>query len=134
MPAKIMPAKIMPARIMPARIMTARVVHAHVHGNDAAETLLAQARAVDARMNSAQMNFALMNLALMNQEPPPARAVAIGASADQVFLPRFETLVFIETTQYVTSDSPAWSVRVWRVIRVTQVRERLARVPVTKAI
>ena len=134
MAAKTMPAKIMPARIMPARIMTARVVHAHVHGNDAAETLLAQARAVDARMNSAQMNFALMNLALMNQEPPPARAVAIGASADQVFLPRFETLVFIETTQYVTSDSPAWSVRVWRVIRVTQVRERLARVPVTKAI
>jgi beta-lactamase regulating signal transducer with metallopeptidase domain len=59
-----------------------------------------------------------------------ARVVA----SNQESVPQFRTLVFIEATQYVTSDSSVVSVQVWRVTLVTQVRERLERVPVANSI
>ncbi len=62
------------------------------------------------------------------------RVVAINASADREIVPEFRTLVFIEATQYVTSDSSVWSVQVWRVTLVRAVRDRLARVPVANSI
>ena len=45
-------------------------------------------------------------------------------------VPEFQTLVFIEATQYTTSNSSVWSVQVWRVTLVSPVRDRLAGVPV----
>jgi beta-lactamase regulating signal transducer with metallopeptidase domain len=104
---------------MTAKMMTAKVVHARVHPHAVAGQQLAPARTVATRMN---------------EEFPRARVVAISASADQESVPEFHTLVFIEATQYVTSDSSVWSVQVWRVMLVTQVRERLARAPVVNSL
>ena len=72
--------------------------------------------------------------ARVNAAPLPEQAVAIRAIADQEVAPQFQTLVFVEATQYVTPGSSVWSVQVWRVTWVTQVRERLARVPVANSI
>jgi beta-lactamase regulating signal transducer with metallopeptidase domain len=72
--------------------------------------------------------------ARVNAARLPEQAVAIRAIADQEIVPQFQTLVFVEATQYVTPDSSVWSVQVWRVTWVTQVRERLARVPVANSI
>jgi hypothetical protein len=72
--------------------------------------------------------------ARLNAAPPRERVVAISATADQEIVPQFRTLVFIEATQYMTSDSAVWSVQVWRVTLVTQVRERLAKAPIANSI
>ncbi|HMD15391.1 MAG TPA: M56 family metallopeptidase [Terriglobales bacterium] len=72
--------------------------------------------------------------ARLNASPPPEPVFAIRASADQEVVPQFQTLVFVEATEYVTPGSSGWSVQVWRVTWVTQVRERLARVPVANSI
>jgi beta-lactamase regulating signal transducer with metallopeptidase domain len=69
-----------------------------------------------------------------NVAPPPEQVVAISASADQEGVPHFQTLVFIEATQYVTSGPPVWSVQVWRVTWVSAARERMATVPVANSI
>ena len=72
--------------------------------------------------------------ARLNATPPRDRVVEASASADQEIVPQFRTLVFIEATQYMTSDSSVWSVQVWRVTLVSPVCERLARVPVANSI
>jgi len=94
---------------------TAKVVHAHAD----AGRQLAPARVLAARLNAA---------------PPRERVVAISASADQEIVPQFRTLVFIEATQYMTSDSSVWGVQVWRVTLVSPVRDRLTGVPVANSI
>ena len=38
-------------------------------------------------------------------------------------MPQFQTLVFIEATQYMISDSSVWRVQVWRVTLVSEVRK-----------
>ncbi len=108
----------MAANLMTAKMTTARVVRAHVRANDAAGNLLAPAGVVAARWNAL----------------PRERVVEAGANADREIVPQFRTLVFIEATQYVTSDSSGWSVQVWRVTFVTQVRERVAAAPLTSSI
>ena len=62
----------------------------------------------------------------------PARVVEGSASANQEVAPHFRTLVFVEATQYVTSDPSTGSVQVWQVTVVRTVRERLAVLPVSK--
>jgi beta-lactamase regulating signal transducer with metallopeptidase domain len=88
---------------------------------------LSQAQATDARLNAA---------------PPSDRVITVSASAneetDQETAPQFQTLLLVQTTvetrQYMTPDAAVWSVQVWRVTFVSAVRERLARVPVSKSI
>ena len=93
----------------------ARVIPAHA----VAERQSAAAGVVGARWNVA---------------PPDRRVVAISAGADHEVATQFQTLVFIEATQYVTSNSSVWRVQVWRVMLVSTVRERLAKVPVANSI
>ncbi len=98
-----------------AREATAKPVHAHgVVGHQ-----FARVPVVAARFDSA---------------PPRERMVATSARADQEIVPQFRTLVFVEATRYVTPDSSVWSIQVWQVTLVTQVRERLARMPVAHSI
>jgi len=106
-------------RATTARATPAKPVHAQVYAHDVAGHQLAPVPVVAARFES---------------EPPCERVVATSASADEEIVPQFRTLVFIEATQYVSSDSSGWSVQVWQVTLVTQVRERLARVPVAHSI
>jgi hypothetical protein len=72
--------------------------------------------------------------ARLDVRPLRDEAVAISASADQEVVPQFQTLVFVEATQYMTSGAPVWSIQVWRVTWVSAVRERRARVPVANSI
>jgi beta-lactamase regulating signal transducer with metallopeptidase domain len=65
--------------------------------------------------------------------PLPARVVVVSARANQEVVPQFRTLVFVEATQYVTSDASTGSVQVWQVTVVRTVRERVAMAPVSKS-
>ncbi len=102
-----------------ARETTAKPVHAHVYARDVAAHQLAPVPVVAARFDSA---------------PPRDRVFATSASAGQQIVPEFRTLVLVEATQYMTSDSSVWSVQVWQVTLVRTVRERVARAPVAKSI
>jgi len=102
-----------------ARATTAKPVQARVYAHDVGGHQLAPAPAVAARFDSLPLHEGV---------------VATSARADQEIVPQFRTLVLIEATRYVTSDSSVWSVQVWQVTLVTQVRERLARVPVAHSI
>ena len=102
-----------------AKMTTAEVAPAHVRVHDVAGEQIAPARVVAVRLNAA---------------PPRDRVVEASASADQEIVPQFRTLVFIEATQFVTSDSAVWSVQVWRVMWVSPAGEGLARVPVEHSI
>jgi hypothetical protein len=105
----------MTARETTAKETTAKVVRART----VAGSQLVPAQVVAARLNAA---------------PPRERVVEASASADQEIVPQFRTLVFIEATQYRTSDSSVWSVQVWRVMVVSPVRAQLAGVPVANSI
>jgi hypothetical protein len=72
--------------------------------------------------------------ARLNVPPAPPPMVAVSASADQGVAPEFQTLVFIEATQFITSDSSVWRVQVWRVMLVGTSRERLGMVPAAHSI
>jgi beta-lactamase regulating signal transducer with metallopeptidase domain len=69
-----------------------------------------------------------------NEEPPQDQFVAFGVNADQAMIPQLQTLVFFETTQYTNSNATVWSVQVWRVTFVTEVRKRMEQVPAVKSI
>jgi hypothetical protein len=95
-----------------------RIVRAQNRLKDAAGDQVALAQPVKARMKS---------------EPSQNQLIAISANANQE-VPSFQTLVFIEATQYMTSDSSVWRVHVWRVTLVNTVGGRLATVPVINSI
>jgi beta-lactamase regulating signal transducer with metallopeptidase domain len=98
---------------------SAKIVHARVHKRDVGEHHLPQVPAVAARLNPA---------------PPREQVIAIHANADPQLVPQFQTLVFVETTQDMTSGSLRWRIQVWHVMVISAERERLARVPVANSI
>ena len=100
------------------RETTAKVIHALVPERDGAGQQIALTRVVAARSNAA---------------PPRERVVEASASADRETVPEFQTLIFIEATQYGNSDSAVWRVQVWRVMLVRTVRDTLAGVPVANS-
>jgi hypothetical protein len=55
-------------------------------------------------------------------------------SASREIVPQFRTVVFIETTQFVTDDSSVWSVQVWRVTSLSTRLNHSAKVPVANSI
>ena len=71
-----------------------------------------------------------------NEEPARDQLVAVSANAEPAMIPQFQTLVFFETTQYTNSNSNAtvWSVQVWRVTFMTEIRKRMEKVPPVKVI
>jgi beta-lactamase regulating signal transducer with metallopeptidase domain len=76
--------------------------------------------------------------AQMREASPRDRVVEVSANADQEMAPQFQTLVFIQATQYVTSDSSVWSVQVWRVTlfgpALTPAQKRWLSVPLAHSI
>jgi beta-lactamase regulating signal transducer with metallopeptidase domain len=66
--------------------------------------------------------------------PPRDPVVALNASAGREAVPQFQTLFFVEATEYVTSNSSVWSVQVWRVALVSVAGDRMTRVPVASSI
>jgi hypothetical protein len=95
-------------------------VHAPAHTST--QRPLIGARTISARTLAARSNA------------PQPREVMMNASANREFVPEFRTLVFIETTQFVTGDSSVWSVQVWRVTLLSTQLNRSAKVPVANSI
>jgi beta-lactamase regulating signal transducer with metallopeptidase domain len=65
-------------------------------------------------------------------EAVPDHAAMINANLNQEMMSQFQTLVFVEATQF--GNTPLWRVQVWRVTVLTGVQERTARVPVASSI
>jgi hypothetical protein len=65
---------------------------------------------------------------------PPAGLVEARIIDEPGIEPQFQTLVFVEATQYGNDNSQLWTVQVWRVTFVSAMRERIARVPVASSI
>ncbi|MGA7079462.1 MAG: M56 family metallopeptidase [Terriglobales bacterium] len=94
-----------------------------------------KAKVIPARAQAApQLAPAGIVAARMNEAWPLEQIIPISARADREIVPQFQTLVFFETTQYVTSDSTLWRVQVWHVMLLTAERERLAKVPVVNSL
>jgi beta-lactamase regulating signal transducer with metallopeptidase domain len=72
--------------------------------------------------------------ARVDAEPPREQVLAVNAMAEQQLMPQFQTLVFVQTTQYMTSGPVLWRVQVWRVMVVNPEQERAARVPLANKI
>ena len=66
----------------------------------------------------------------LNPDPLPGQVLAVNAIAEQQLVGQFQTVVFVQTTQYMTSGPLLWRVRVWRIMVVNPELERSGRVPV----
>jgi Zn-dependent protease with chaperone function len=116
-------ARVIPARMnTPASSRSQNIVH---HDSKPLGT---------ARVSNAEASFLARR---MNSAPPLARMVEANA-ADQAIAPQYQTLIFIETTQWITSgtlnsDGPL-VVQVWSVIWIRGSANMTGRVPVANSI
>ena len=94
----------------------------------------AVARPSRAKLGSRQFAPPQAISARMKEEPLRDEVVATSASANQAIVPAIQTLVFIEATQYRTSNSSVWSVQVWHVTFVSAAPGHLTKVPVASSI
>jgi beta-lactamase regulating signal transducer with metallopeptidase domain len=121
------PAQLQSLMPAPEKSLTARL--------DASPSLRADARAT--RRSITPVKSKLTSTPALaphtNAAPLPDPGVA-QASADEKVVPQIRTVVFFETARYMAPDSTVWSVRVWRVMLVTEVSERASKVPVTNSI
>jgi len=99
-------------------VSSPRLIHARLHVR-AAKRKVIPARPIAAELNPGE---------------PSGRWIQASASADQEAQPGVQTLVFVETTQYVITDASVWRVQVWRVTLLTPVRNLPLEVPVAKSI
>jgi hypothetical protein len=70
----------------------------------------------------------------MNRNELLPRVVPVSANADEDSAPEFQTVVFIEATQFISSDASVWRVQVWHVMLVGPRSERIGIVPVAHSI
>jgi hypothetical protein len=73
-------------------------------------------------------------VARLNAAPPRAQVVQVEANADQELVPQFQTLVFIQATEYRGAGSSVWSVQVFRVTFLSGLQQRAMKVPVANSI
>jgi len=118
------------AAVIPAALRTGE---SPVGGTAKTTTTKPKVIPADARP-AAQLAPAGVVAARMNEAWPLEQVVPISVRADQEIVPQFQTLVFFETTQYVTSDATVWRVQVWRVMWWTAEREHMAKVPVVNSL
>jgi beta-lactamase regulating signal transducer with metallopeptidase domain len=82
------------------------------------------------------------NIAIARMNAPLPRVISVSANEDPDIAPEFQTLVFVETTQFIISDASVWRVQVWRLTLVGTVgttqmgqnRQRIGVVPVAHSI
>jgi beta-lactamase regulating signal transducer with metallopeptidase domain len=96
-----------------------KISHEHVNTGDVAHRQSTPTSALRDRANAAS---------------PSEKMIAISANADQAIVPQFQTLIFVEATQYGPADSSVWQVQVWRVTLVNAIQPRLIKVPVFDSI
>jgi beta-lactamase regulating signal transducer with metallopeptidase domain len=93
------------------------------------------------RVVSALPFFAVgLNATPLAEQDEPAQAklergtLEVAAWADQQSAPQLQTVVFIETMEYVSRGASVWSVQMWRVTLVSSAHDRLVEVPVINSI
>ena len=120
-PAAVIPATWRTDESSPSasKVAAPKISHERVSTADVAERLPAPVRALAGRVSAA---------------PPSEQLIAISANADQQIVPQFQTLIFVEATQYGPADSSVWQVQVWRVTLVHAIQPRLIKVPVVDSI
>jgi beta-lactamase regulating signal transducer with metallopeptidase domain len=92
-------------------------------------------RAAAARFNPGRMRRSPQGGQIVASGFAMNSASNTGASGGgEEFVPQFQTLVLIETTQYGNSSAQFWSVQVWHVTLLRAERERMIRVPVASSI
>jgi beta-lactamase regulating signal transducer with metallopeptidase domain len=94
----------------------------------------AQNRAQNRMTDSARTLPDMASVTPKHEEPPRDQLVAVSVDAKQAMIPQFQTLVFFETTQYSNSNATVWSVQVWRVTFMREIRKRMEKVPPVKVI
>ncbi len=121
---------------IPARIRTVET-RAQVHVSrpaEAASPVAALLRTPSFRQGSprflADRPAASDELVLIGENQASDSAAEFAQPAE----PEFQTLVFIEATQYGSSAAPLWNVQVWRLTFVSAIRERTTAVPPAKSI
>jgi beta-lactamase regulating signal transducer with metallopeptidase domain len=81
-----------------------------------------------------ERNFASSQTDISRLSKRPDYVVETSANVGAKRGPQFQTLVFIEATQYGSPNAPLWSVQVWRVTVVSGVKERTAGIPAANSI
>jgi beta-lactamase regulating signal transducer with metallopeptidase domain len=66
--------------------------------------------------------------------PVPSDRLVEASATNQQVAPQFETLVFVEATQYANSAASIWRVQVWHVMLMNITNERNGKVPVANSI
>ncbi len=127
-------------------IQAAMVIPASLHAksNQAPEKshVMTMPRPVVAGQNPATVQVASIGSSLEAQLVPVRFSFGAnfapnsGADDPQQVAPQFQTLVYVESTQYVVSDAQLWRVQVWRVTTFSQFGERSVsmRIPVVNSI
>ncbi len=105
------------------RATTPKFFHAHLRTKEAVAGQRSEPQAIATRMKSDQ---ATRREGFM--------AVNFNAIADRESATEFQTLVFIQTSEYSTGDATVWSVQVWRMTVPSAMAARLARLPVANKI
>jgi beta-lactamase regulating signal transducer with metallopeptidase domain len=129
-----------PSSVGSSSVKTATVIPAsfRVSESMSRSSLQTSAKAFSARIPAhavaARQLVPVRTLIARSNATPPREQFVVSASANQKIVPEFQTLVFIEATQYVADDSSVWSVQVWRVTLLTTELNRLAKVPVANSI
>ncbi len=101
------------------KIVASKISHERVSAGDVAQSSAVPTRTLASRANAV---------------PPSEELIAISANAVQEIVPEFQTLVFVEATQYGSADSSVWQVQVWRVTFVNAIQPRIVKVPVLDSI
>jgi hypothetical protein len=116
------------ARVVPARLDTSALNgeesgYVHRSGVGFAKQHIKRVKPAPVRQSPAVVAAAQSNLA-------PPKLVETRASSDQA--PQFQTLVFIERTQYTTFNGPV--VEMWRVTWISMPQENASRIPVVNSL
>jgi hypothetical protein len=117
---------------------SAAVIPASLHVSDTVAPSAARAELSHGKRTRATkgspVSRANVAVARMNRNELLPRVVPVSANADEDMTPEFQTVVFIEATQFISSDASVWRVQVWRVMLVAPRSERIGIVPVAHSI
>jgi beta-lactamase regulating signal transducer with metallopeptidase domain len=105
-----------------------------VTDNDAQPTPTAIAKASRARSEAANRTATPRVPKARSVAPVPSDRLVEASATDRQVPPQFETLVFVEATQYGNAAASIWKVQVWHVTLMNITRERNAGVPVPNSI
>ncbi|HLX84095.1 MAG TPA: M56 family metallopeptidase [Terriglobales bacterium] len=123
------------AAIIPAAFHVGDTV-AHDAARAGARTTIRSSKGIPARAIR-RRSVPRPNVAVAQMNAPLSQLIAasapLNADEDRDIAPEFQTLVFVETTQFIISDASVWRVQLWR-ITLKGTIQRIGIVPVAHSI